>query len=175
MMRTFRILWGALFASTVIFFVIMLVVHPENQGPPQSIMAPAFAFVALTTAVMSFIMPRMNYRQAIANVKLETVEQSVDTGSDVLPYRSGAKRRVFAKPDQARRKALVIFQTPFILSLALSESIALYGFILGFLGFHFLIALPFFLVSWVLIALRFPTEQKVFGPFEAGTGAHFPT
>jgi hypothetical protein len=175
MLQTPRILWGALFASTVIFFVIMLVVHPETSGPPEPIMAPALGFVALTTAVMSFIIPRMNYRQATANVKLDTVEESVDTGSDVLPYRGGAKRRVFTDAKAARKKALMIFQTPFILSLALSESIALYGFVLGFLGFHFLIALPFFIVSWVLIALRFPTEQKVFGQFETGTGAHFPT
>ncbi|MCA9595508.1 MAG: hypothetical protein KC776_19470 [Myxococcales bacterium] len=170
-----RILWGAIFGSTFVFVFMMLVVHPENPGPPPPMLPPMFALVALTTAVMSFVVPRVQYRQAVARVKLDTIEEMADAGSDVLPYRSGPKRRVFAKPDEARRKAFLLFQTPFILSLALSESIALFGFVLGFMGFASWIAYPFFGVSWVLFALRFPTEDKVLRPFEAGTGAYFPS
>jgi hypothetical protein len=65
------------------------------------------------------------------------------------------------------QRAGVIFQTPFILALALSESVAMFGFVLGWLGAPLPVAGAFFAASWVLLLARFPTRSRVFGPFEA--------
>lgn len=180
-LRTARILWGALLASTGVYLVLLLTVRPEmDHAPHEPFLFPALAVAALGAAVASFIIPASLYRQNAARAKLdckeETVQDPVRAGSDVLPYRETATRtrKVAAKPEVARRRAFVLYQTAMILELALAEAVCLLGFVLGWLGFPILHVLPFFVVAWVLFALRFPTLERAIAPLERAQGVHIP-
>ncbi|MGZ3424801.1 MAG: hypothetical protein ACXWUG_05275 [Polyangiales bacterium] len=63
---------------------------------------------------------------------------------------------------EARRPA-VMFQTAAILGLAMTEAIALFGLVLGFQGFDLPVFLPFFVVAWLVFALRFPRPTHPLG------------
>jgi hypothetical protein len=168
-LKTIRILWGSLMASVCMILVVVFVAKNPNPQPPEPMMAPAFALVALMVAGMSFFLPANMKKTAFKNMKLE-LEEVADTGaSDVLPYRDAPKRRVFANPKEAARRAFMIYQTSTILECALSEAVGL-----GFLGFPPPIFIPFFVVSLSLMALRFPTVNKAFGPMERHFDAKLP-
>ena len=53
----------------------------------------------------------------------------------------------------------------------MAESVSLFGFVLGFLGFDLAVVAPFFVVGAGLQAMRFPTPAAVEGPFERAHGA----
>jgi hypothetical protein len=174
-LRTPRILWGALSFSTVLFLVVLYQTRGHAVHELEPMFPPLFALIGLGTAVASFVVPNMQYRQFVSRKKLMlTDEPDPGASSDVIPYRNAPTRKVFANPAEARRVALIVFQTTFILGMALSEAVALYGFSLAFLGHPIQFWLPFFLVAWVLFALRFPTEKSVFGRFASAYGAAFP-
>ena len=61
-----------------------------------------------------------------------------------------------------------------ILGMALAESIAICGFLVGFFGFDRVQAAPFFVVSFALMLLRFPRDSTIFGPLEAAYQATLP-
>jgi len=173
-LKTIRILWGSLMASVCMIFGVVFVAKNPNPQPLEPLMAPAFALVALSVAGVSFFLPANMKKTAFKNMKLP-LEEVADTGaSDVLPYRDAPKRRVFANPKEAARRAFMIYQTSTILECALSEAVGLFGFVLGFLGFPLLVFVPFFAVSLILMALRFPTAAKAFGPLERHFDAKLP-
>jgi hypothetical protein len=68
----------------------------------------------------------------------------------------------------------MLYQTTFILKMAMAEAVALFGFVLHFVGFPLAYALPFFVVCWALMIARFPTLEKAIAPLEQATGVHIP-
>jgi hypothetical protein len=58
---------------------------------------------------------------------------------------------------------LAAYQTAAILGLALTEAVALFGFVLGFLGFAPTSFGPFFGAAWVVFVLRFPRATHPLG------------
>ena len=48
-----------------------------------------------------------------------------------------------------------------ILALALAESVCILGLVLGFLGAPPTVVMPFFVVTWILMLVRFPTKEKL--------------
>ena len=113
-----RILWGALFASTLLYIVVLELVSVESAGDWQGLL-PIFAIGAAGAAGGSLLAPRLVSRSANA-------------------YTLGL-----------------------ILALAFAESVCILGLVLGFLGAPPKVVMPFFLVTWVLMALRFPTAAKM--------------
>ncbi len=165
-----RILWGGILMFTFAFLVIRLIVPAATQAQP--VLLPVLGVVALSLAIVSVVLPARTYQVAVAaRKKLPLREVSDTSGSDVIPAGFGPMKSVFVDPDAAIGAAFATFQTPFILGLALSEAVSICGFVLGQLGFGPLEYLPFFVVSWVLIGMRFPTVDKVLGPFERAQGA----
>lgn len=168
-LRVARILWGALFASTCVFLGVLLFVRQSGTipaEPAEPFMLIAFGVVALGVAAASIVVPRTTHRTSLGNAKLEVVTE-VDERDGAALFRDAAPTiRVFANPDEARRVAHIRYHTPFILGMALSESIALFGFSLAMLGFPVLQVLPFWIVSWVLMIVRFPTPRRVFAALE---------
>jgi F0F1-type ATP synthase membrane subunit c/vacuolar-type H+-ATPase subunit K len=163
-----RILWGALLVSTALFLGVLA--WSQHSGataasPEQPMMFPAMSAAALMVAAMSFVVPRMIHHNALRAAKLPVEE--VDDPDAVGMFRSAAaKQRVFADPKRARSLALAIYMTPFILGMALGEAISLFGFILGFNGSALLHVVPFWILCWLLFALRFPTEARALRPLE---------
>jgi hypothetical protein len=113
-----RVLWGALFASTLIYIVVLELIAVEPGADWQSLV-PLFAIAGVGTAGASLLAPRF------------------------VPRRPGA------------------YLVTLILALALAESVCILGLVLGFLGAPPAVVMPFFVVTWVLMVIRFPTEAKL--------------
>ena len=176
-LQTPRILWGALLASNTLYFGILLylnaTVAQRAELHPDPTLAPVFAAAALGLAVASVLLPS---RLHAAAARAAAVETRDDLSDDPLGATQGFRRpasseRVFADPAAARRAALQAFLSPFIVSMAMAESVSLFGFVLGFLGFDLAVVAPFFVVGAGLQATRYPTEAAVEGPFERAQGA----
>lgn len=173
-LKTPRILWEAIALSSVALLVLLNVKRPTPNAPLEPIMVVGIAAVALIDAISSFVVPAILFKKAVATVEVDVVREAASDPSAVSSYRNAPTRRVFADAKGAMRIALLTFQRPFILSLALTESIAMLGFILGFLGHPRPTYLPFFVVSWLLFLPRFPTRAAVLGRFERAKDAVFP-
>lgn len=174
-LKTIRILWFALLLATFLYMGVAYGVLPKNTAaPPQPFMPYVLGGLSLTIAVISFLLPRMTYKQAANNADVKISEEVVSSAFPNRYREATPKRVVFADPKDAAHKAFVCFQAPFILSLALSEAIALFGLVLAQLGFEKMISVPFFLAGAVLIAVRFPQQATVLAMFEQARGATFP-
>lgn len=120
-----RVLWVALFVSTLIYIAVLEVVTIQPQTEWQSLLA-IFALGGLMAAGGSLLAPRF-----------------VPEKSENAP-----------SPQSSYLVALV-------LSLALAESVCILGLVLGFLGAPATVVLPFFVVTWLLMLLRFPTQERL--------------
>jgi len=174
-LRTTRILWFALLLSVFLYAGLPFTgLLPPAKGPPLPIMSYALAAMSLALAVTSFLLPKTIYSGALRATQVETTEEVAPSAFSEQYRAATPKARVFVDPNAAKSKAYAVFFTPFILSLALSEAIALFGLVLASLGFDKVVYLPFFGVGAVLIALRFPNEASILAAFERAHGASFP-
>lgn len=164
-----RIIWLAILLSVMLFYVALRFAQ-RPSAPADPSLFPIFAAVALGLAVASFVVPA-HLRQAQAkNFVLETREAP----GVVTPDSPNATKRVFADPEKALKVARQLFQTHLVLSLALSEAVALFGFVLGYQGFPDDRILPFFVTAIALIVLRYPAENGPQKCLEKSHGASFP-
>jgi F0F1-type ATP synthase membrane subunit c/vacuolar-type H+-ATPase subunit K len=122
-----RILWAALFASTLVYLLVLEVVELQAGSSWETLLYP-FAFAAVTTAVASLMAPRMMPKRGASDTSTVT-------------HDSG-------------------YLTMLIVALALAESVAILGLVLGFLGAPAIVVVPFFAVTWILMILRFPTTER---------------
>jgi F0F1-type ATP synthase membrane subunit c/vacuolar-type H+-ATPase subunit K len=122
-----RVLWVALFASTLLYIVVLELTALDTTDDWRSL-APMFALAALGSAGASLVAPRF--------VKRTPSEQT--RSSSQSPYLLGL-----------------------ILSLAFAESVAILGLVLGFMGAPAAVVMPFFLATWILMIIRFPTERRL--------------
>lgn len=167
--RTFQILWFAIIASTLMVFAMLLAVRQPRELELQ--IAP-FIALAVTVAVLSVVLPRTLFATALRGVVFETREEPVTTLTE--SYRQGVlMRRLFNKPDEAFALALAKYSTPFVLGMALSESVAMFGFVLGFLGARIEIAGALFGASLLLQLYRFPSPQALRRTVERAANAEF--
>ncbi len=123
-----RILWAALFASTLIYVLALEVGEVQTGGSWQMLVYP-LAFIAVTTGGASLVAPRMMFTRSSNE----------------------------ASPSPANGGYL----TTLIVALALAESVAIFGLVLGFLGAPSMVVVPFFAVAWILMVIRFPTKERV--------------
>ncbi len=167
-MQTRLILWGALFASTFLYLVIaQIVAVPTPEGGPEPTLLFAMIPTALVCAVMSFVLPRATAKAALLALQLP-VKASESFGD--LP----AGTRIFVDPATARSKAAPALQTAMILRLALREAIALFGFVLAFLGFPLAHYIGLFVVAWLLFLEGLPRQSADDALLEAAYGAKLP-
>ena len=122
-----RMLWAALFASTLIYLLVLELVEVQTGASWEMLVYP-FALIAATTAGASLLLPTFMHRRS----------------------RTGDS----ASQRQSR------YLTTLILALALAESVAIFGLVLGFLGAPARVVVPFFAVAWVLMFARFPTRES---------------
>lgn len=157
-LRTMRVLWGAIFASSVGFAGVVAFLRAQPPRGPAPVMPPvmpvALGAVALAVAVMSFVLPARFYATAVRNLASQPPDGEFGGefgGGDV--------------PPTVLRRLTGVFQTTFVLSVALSEAVSLFGVVLGILGAPWPIVAPFFAAGSLLILIRFPTHERIVEPY----------
>ncbi|MFK7989865.1 MAG: hypothetical protein AB8I08_27850 [Sandaracinaceae bacterium] len=165
-MQTFLILYLALLASTFVYLGLLLsgllVVAPAED----STLAFGVAASAVGVLAASWFVPRMIHGAAVSALEL-TIEEIPDPNGSVMFREQTPTIRSFADPERADAEARRVYFTPFILRLAFNEAIALFGFVLGMLGYAPAVVLPFFVVSWVLFAFSAPRPSRWRAPLVA--------
>lgn len=137
---TFRILWWALVASLLPYMVIAHVAPvPVAPEAPVSLLLPVFGSLALAIAVGTLI----HRRRALS-----------------APIRAG-------KLDPSTREGMQAAFKPYIINLALSESVGIYGLVLSLLSGRPVYAAAFCAVSLVLLVLHRPTAPDLRPPLSA--------
>ena len=144
-----RIIWGALLASNAMLAYVAKVVPPQQHPthghapppPPEPTMLYALGGMAVVVAVLSFVLPARFRAQGFRRQPSHRIGQPIE-------------------PALLKRR-LALAATPFILSLALSHAVSLFGLVLAMVGHPFPIALGFILVGSALIAVRFPTMKMI--------------
>jgi hypothetical protein len=171
---TVRVLWASLLFSTLIELAVVLWADFDRHVDLDPLTF-VLASVALAVAVASFVLPRRLHTTTLKQLALPVIEVPLQN-TDVRDYRSAAgSQRVFRDAAAAQSAMVRAFQTPFIISLALTETVAVFGFVIAqgrFAPSSF--ALPFFAAAWVLFGLRFPTVARIVGPAEHLYGARLP-
>jgi hypothetical protein len=171
-LQTMRILWGAMNATPLVFAVVLIVARPDDLVPEVPQMPFILGPVALVVLAVSWLIPRHQLDLAIRNLKLE---QRTEVSKEETLFRHAAPtHQVFARPfSDAYRKLAMAVQTSFILGMALSEAVVLFGLVIGLMGFDRLWAAPFFAAGWLAMLLRFPRTAPLRRRIEALHGASF--
>jgi hypothetical protein len=171
---TLQFLWTAIGSATFAFAAILFSgLRAAGELPPLFPLVVSLA--ALGILVASVVLPAQVQQNALRNRKLSIVER-VDPSSAFANYRGAVgKRRFFEDREAAQRAAIDAATVPTILRAALTESIALFGFVLGYLNAPAWQWLPFFVTAWLAFAVRFPTGRRVFGALEKARGATIPS
>ena len=127
-LRTLRAVRIALLVSIVLYaFVGEQIARPATR-PPNPLLFYVLTFVAVTTVGMVFFMRRLFVFPAQADLATQP-----GNGAALNRWRSG-----------------------YVLTYALSEAVALFGFILRMLGFSLSQILPFYIAAFALILLFAP-------------------
>jgi F0F1-type ATP synthase membrane subunit c/vacuolar-type H+-ATPase subunit K len=144
-----RIIWAALVASQFLFIGLLFagVLRPPPE-PPDPQMLYLLAGLSIVVAVVSFALPMYLGGQ----IAQQVIAQLRHEGEP-------SNKRIIERAFQAGF-------SPFIISIALSESISIYGLVLGALGFSRMVALPFFAAGIALTLVRFPTQGTFLRRFE---------
>ena len=168
-LQTVRILWMSLFFSSLIFLLMISshVVHGEGSMPPH--MPEMFGALAVGIAIISIVLPARGFDTALRamDVKLEN-----EVGEPIGSFRESAPTtKLIAKPHDTVIAAFARYQTPFIVGMALAESICLFGFMLGFMGAPTYAYAPFFALGLGLMAWKFPRLVTITSALERVKGA----
>lgn len=123
-----RILWFALFLSTLIYLYVLDVATIQGE-PSWERLWTGLSIVAVAVGAASLFAPRWL-----------------------------VKRRA-AKPNGGSSENRYV--TSLIVAMALAETVAIYGLVLGFKGAPPSAVLPFFFGAWILMLIRFPTKAKL--------------
>lgn len=141
-LMTLRTLWAAMTVSTLLMAGVEVHLRGATPAPPPP---PATTLYGLTVAaavvaVVSLVLPRRLYAQAVAQ---------------------RGKRIEGAATDAQLADRLPLFMTPFILGVALSEAVSTFGFLVGRLGGERAHALALLGAGTLLTLARFPTRAAL--------------
>lgn len=173
--RVQRILWAALVASTFMYLGVLQVVQRPAAAPSFALFA-GIAGAAVMSAAMSVVVPDLLGAASLRRAAGGLVRTRGDFHPDAMPNPrdAGLTATVIDNPDAVIAAAMPAAQTRFILGMALSESVALFGFVLTFLGFPAAWTIGFFAASWALMAMRFPRPEAITRWIESVLGVKFP-
>lgn len=172
-MMTPRILWGALLFSTLLIGVMPYVATLPDQ-PPNRTMLPVFCGMALFQVVFGLVFPETTLKKALATRLAKSIVERPNPAAEVTFREAAPPIKAFDDPNAIWPTVLLVWQTPFILKMALAESVALMGLMLPFQGFPRETALPFVAVAAMLQIARFPTAAKIQRAVLAATGVELP-
>lgn len=156
-LQTMKILWASISFSTLIVLLVGLKAAAVPDEPPPMVMLFALGFVSVGIVGASQFLPKQTL---VAALKARNFRVTEPGPQERMFNDAPRKGRKFAEPADVRQKLVMCAQTPFILGLALSEAVALMGFVLLMQGFALTHALGFFVVSWLLLFSKFPRFES---------------
>jgi hypothetical protein len=156
-LRVLKILWLAPLLSLVAYAAVLFQLRapwhppalPSAPGLSPSALLGALALCAIAAAVASFVVPPVVLRMTLR--KLGGSSRPEDSLGGV----SGDASSRLSERD------VKVYTTPFLLGIALSESVAVSGFALGFVGYRATLFAPFFVAGAVLMLVRYPSAARV--------------
>ncbi|HOU90025.1 MAG TPA: hypothetical protein PLU22_03220 [Polyangiaceae bacterium] len=164
-----RIIWAALLVATLLYLVVALVIElPPFEEPVPAFLPLPLALGAVVMLVVGLVLPPRLVRPRLLALGLPVTELAPDAA--LFADRPGRRRR-FTDPAAARQRAIPAMNVALLLPLALAESIAIFGMLLLLLGFGAALSLPFFLVAWGFMLVRFPTARRLEHVLEAAYDA----
>jgi len=122
---------------------------------PRIIWAALFGSTLLYVAILELATVRDEGDWMVLFYPLVLAAAST-AGASLLVPRIMLRRRANDRSVEVRERNLV---TELIITLALAESVAIFGLVLGFLGAPARVVVPFFAASWALMLLRFPRAE----------------
>ncbi len=136
-----KILCSSLIFSTLLFLYILYGTSGMNTNfvsPFPLILdkTPLFLVIAIMPAILAIVLPRQMSRKMLEKLAGEQFQE-------------------------LRPQHIQIILTPLILRFALAESVCLFGFLAATQTLEMSAALPFYLVTWPLMAMSFPTKFRV--------------
>ena len=165
-----RVLWLALMMSNVMVFAIITQTVPLPEAPFDPLYFVVFGVASLATGAVHLVFPARMKKQIVAGTKLETTE-AVDPNASVIFREAAPRIRVFVDERAVAAAGGRVLQTPFIVGMALAESIGLNGTVLVALGCPLAQAVAFPAIAALLMARLFPTRKSLLAPLEAHYGA----
>lgn len=176
-LRVQRILWFALTSSPLLYLGIARFAAPAPAHPPEPVILYALAAVAVPIVGASFALPAAIFARAVgARVGKEIRVRQVATPTQLEGGFRDAPPSAAEVEDPAAvlRLAARLDLTPLILTLALRESVAIFGLVLGFVGFPFEVTAGFCGLSVALMLARFPSLPALARRTESAVGARVP-
>lgn len=149
-LQTLRIINVAIMLTPLVLFAVLQVMPLAPSGDQQVVMI--LKLLALAQIPMILVLRKV----VMGGVALG--------GADVPPGASQADEAVL---DDAIRQARSKYFTGTIVGSAVAESIALFGFVAGFISGDAGAALPFLAGGMVLIAVQHPREQSMLSLVDA--------
>lgn len=166
-----KILWGSLLISICILAGINFLLNPEDTtsnvdaisfNDPQTLI---FAIAAVGAGVMSFVLFNI-----LRNNLLKNTPDRADFISSLKEARSDNGQPIYSQKDieyissldDARLRMFYVQSKMFtanILRWALTEAVAIFGFLLSRITFNKLIAAPFFVAAIALMLISFPKSE----------------
>jgi len=147
-LTTFKAIWFALFTSNFLYgfcLYFTILKNPDQNQEVNPLLTPVFGGMALVLLGLSFFLPKFILNEAKKNM-------------------AGKQAHVDIR-NMDIESLMIHFQTFFILRLALLESVALFGFSLGFLNKNMELFYPFVAVTMIGFLLNFPNEEKIRNAF----------
>ncbi|MEM9073042.1 MAG: hypothetical protein AAGE52_31345 [Myxococcota bacterium] len=173
-LRTFWIIWAALLGSLPIYGVVAFTAAPPSGEGNLSPFFFALLAAAMGSTVMSFVLPAVMRRRSLKEANFE-VEEVEDRTKEVMFRDMPPRIRQLANVEDVQRRVIPLWWTPFILELALSESVAIYGLVLAFVGFPAPLWIPFSILAAILMLMRMPLEGRIRRAVERATDARWPS
>lgn len=168
-----RLLWTALFFAPLTYLMVLQVAARPTE-PADEIIRWALLAASVIGLGWSIFLPRILHRARVRKSQ-EFVTEEVDDLGAPRGFRVAApKKRVLQDPKRAFDHATKLYFTPMIVGLAMAESIAVQGLLLGIMGFAPPVYLPHFAVGWLAMLPHFPSREKIVSVVEKETGVTFP-
>lgn len=169
-LRTIRVLWFPLFSSNFVFLALIAFgPHAQHPDPAVRLYPPIFGALAAGIALLAVALPARAFAGSLRAMKVRVEE---DAGEALGGFRQAALvRRRIADPDQTLLDALMRFQSAFLVGMALSEGVSLFGLVLAFVGLPAADWAGFFVVGVGLMLSKFPRLATVVRALERTSGA----
>lgn len=162
------ILWAALLASVFIYIVVGFFITGDREPTElDGTLVVIMAVCALGAGGASFILPQMMFsperiRKHMRETEPDLEALAKDPQTQQVDEDKLESLKTLSEVEQRLVGLPALYFAPFILGLALAESVAIFGLMLTFMGGDMTYMLPFCGAAIVLMIMRYPRLDPIF-------------